>query len=253
MSLAPSTTGKESVQAVSSISCHRCCSCGESINKVWEKERKVYIHSCCLSIQFYPSSYVLIFPRVWYDPLCSLVLCHSAFSFMAQFSLRRWNSFQWKFTPSYSPFPSNVVSMETYKDTCLSLCLWVQESSVQMSVSFQGFASMFFSLPASGPSTLGQLRLPAVIEARWSTCWSVVLSRLGGCVVWHCPGVKTERSVLSTWQPLCWSCSSAESEGGRARTCGRWWKPTGPRWGWGRRSGKLWGSRCHCRTDEWRW
>lgn len=41
-----------------------------------------------------------------------------------------------------------------------------------------------------------------VTEVNWSTCWSVELSRLEGCAVCDCQGVKTERSVPSSSQLL---------------------------------------------------
>lgn len=92
-----------------------------------------------------------------------------------------------------------------------------------------------------------------VTEVNWRTCCSAEPSQPGGCAVCDCQAVKTERSVPSSSPLLGWSGSSAGSRGGETRTCGRWWRPKDPRWGWGRRSGRLSGSLCRHKTGGWRW
>jgi len=123
---------------------------------------------------------------------------------------------------------------------------WGQESCLQM-FHFNMFYETLKPLASSWEVICG------VTEVNRSTCLSVDLSHLGGCAVCDCQVVKKERSLPSSSPLFCWSGSSEESQGGETQTCGRWWRPRDPRWGSGRRSGRLSGSLCRHKMGEWRW
>lgn len=96
-------------------------------------------------------------------------------------------------------------------------------------------------------------RICKVKEVNWDTSWSAGPPRWEGWTVLGCPEAKTGRSVPWSSPPVCWSGSWAGSRSVGGPTCGRWWRPKGPRWGWGRRSGRPSGSPCRRRRVGQSW